>query len=149
MLGVDETRLALTLGHRSGSRIRILHAGTSATAAPPPRQSAERRRDERLPPDQTRWADAGKIRPGFDVRVVDIGPGGVLIEAPTRLHVGTQVELALFASDTPLRLDVIGVVRRCHVSSLNPLTFRGALEFAQPLDVGALQPFLSTAAMSA
>ncbi len=149
MLGLDDTRLALTLGHRTGSRIRILHSGTSATVGPATRPSAERRRDDRLSPDQTGWADNARLRPGVDVRVVDIGPRGVLIEAPSRLHGGTHVELALFAADTTTRLDVSGVVRRCHVSSLNPLTFRGALEFTTPIDVRALQPFLSTAAMSA
>jgi hypothetical protein len=149
MLGVDEARPGWTLGHRAGSRIRILHSSTSATVAATPRQHSERRREERLTPDQSGWADAARLRPGVDVRVVDIGPRGVLIEAPARLHVGTHVELALFASDTPRRLDVIGVVRRCHVSSLNPLTYRGALEFTTSIDVHAIEPFLSTRALSA
>jgi len=149
LLGVDETRMALTLGRRTGSRIRILHASTSSTATVAPRPTTERRRDDRLSPDQTRWAEAARLRPGFDVRVVDIGTRGVLIEAPTRLHIGTRVELTLFAADTPTRLELMGMVRRCHVSSLNPITYRGALEFSQPIEVQVLQPFLSAAALSA
>lgn len=149
LLGVDETRMALTLGRRTGSRIRILHASTSPTASAAPRPTTERRRDDRLSPDQTRWAEAARLRPGFDVRVVDIGPRGVLIEASTRLHIGTRVELTLFASDTPTRLELMGMVRRCHVSSLSPITYRGALEFSQPIEVQVLQPFLSAEALSA
>ena len=60
-----------------------------------------------------------------------------------------KVELALFSSDSATRLDLMGVVRRCHVSSLNPLTYRGALEFQQPIEVLALQPFLAAEALTA
>ena len=149
LLGLNDSRAALTLGRRTGSRIRLLHGSTSSTASPRPANTTERRRAERLSPDQTRWAEGAKLRPGFDVRVVDIGPRGVLIEAPTRLHVGVKVELALFTSDSASRLDLMGVVRRCHVSSLNPLTYRGALEFPQPIEVLALQPFLAAEALTA
>lgn len=150
LLGVDDNRLALALGLRTGSRIRILHGSTSSTAAPAPRPTSDRRRSERLTPDQTRWAEAARLRPGFDVKVLDIGPRGVLIEAPTRLHIGSHAELTLFATDAATRLDLLGTVRRCQVSSLNPITYRGALEFQQPIDVQALlQPFLESSALSA
>jgi hypothetical protein len=149
LLGVGESRMSLNLGRRTGSRIRLLHGSTSSTAAVAPRNTSERRRDVRLTPDQTRWAEAARLRPGFEVRVVDIGVRGVLIEAPTRLHIGSRVELTLLASDTPTRLEIMGIVRRCHVSSLSPLTYRGALEFHEPLEVQTLQPFLATAALSA
>jgi hypothetical protein len=149
LLGVDESRMSLTLGRRTGSRIRMLHGSTSSTAAPPPRRTSERRQTERVTPEQTRWAESARLRPGFDVRVMDIGPRGVLIEAPTRLHIGTRVELALFENETEIRLDLVAIVRRCHVSSLGPLTYRAGLEFSQAIEVAALQPFLATAALSA
>ena len=79
------------------------------------------------------------------MRVLDIGSRGVLIEAPTRLHIGMRVELTLFATEANTRLDLMGVVRRCHVASLSPIAYRGALEFNQAIEVQALQPFLSTA----
>jgi hypothetical protein len=145
LLGIDGSNVALNLGRRTGTRIRILHGSTSSTASVAPRHQGERRREERLPPDQTKWAEGAKLRPGFDVRVVDIGSRGVLIEAPTRLHVGVRVEITLFASETATRLELMGVVRRCHVSNLSPLTYRGALEFNQAIEVKALEPFLSTA----
>jgi hypothetical protein len=149
LLGIGGSTGTLTLGRRTGSRIRLLHGSTSSTASAPAPNTTERRRAERLAPDQTRWAEAARLRPGFDVRVIDIGPRGVLIEAPARLHIGLRVELALFASDAPTRLDLMGIVRRCHVSSLNPLTYRGALEFSQPIEVRALEPFLASAALTA
>lgn len=149
LLGIDGSRPSLALGRRTGTRIRILHGSTSATAAPAPKPGAERRREERLTPDQTRWAEAAKIRPGVDVRVLDIGSRGVLIEASSRLHIGVRVELTLFATDNNTRLELLGTVRRCHVSSLSPITYRGALEFSETIEVKALEPFLSTAALSA
>ena len=145
LLGLDNSRLSLALGRRTGSRIRILHGSSSSTAAPAPKHQGERRREARLAPEQTRWAEAAKLRPGFDVRVVDIGSRGVLIEAPTRLHIGVRVELSLFANETNNRLDLVAIVRRCHISNLSPLTYRGALEFHQTIEVQALEPFLSTA----
>jgi len=149
LLGLDDSRLALALGRRTGSRIRILHGSTSSTAVHVPKNQGERRREARLAPDQTRVAEAAKLRPGFDVRVVDIGSRGVLIEAPTRLHIGVRVELTLFTGESNSRLDLMGIVRRCHVSNLSPLTYRGALEFSQAIEVQTLQPFLSPAALSA
>lgn len=149
LLGVDPSRLAQPLGARIGSRIRLLHASTSATAAYAAKSTEERRREVRLSPDQTRWSDAARLRPGVDVRVVDIGSRGVLVEAPARLHIGTRVELALFTNDNAVRLDLLGTVRRCHVSNLSPLTYRGALEFSQPIELDQLQPFLADQALSA
>lgn len=149
LLGVAEGK-GWALGRRSGSRIRLLHGSTSSTTPAPLRPPDERRGAERLPPDQTKWADNARLRPGLDVRIVDIGPRGVLIESPVRLQVGARVELALFESDGPRRLDLTGVVRRCNVSSLSPLTYRGGLEFDRAIELTAIQPFLAAqAAMSA
>lgn len=149
MLGVSPERMIQPLGSRTGSRIRLLHGGTSVTAAAAPKNTEERRREARLSPGETRWAETARLRPGVDVRVIDIGPRGVLIEAPIRLHIGTRVELALFTAETAVRLDLPGVVRRCHVANLSPLTYRGALEFAQALQQDQLEPFLSPEAISA
>jgi hypothetical protein len=149
LLGVDPARLTQPLGKRTGSRIRMLHGSNSATASFAPKNTEERRREGRLAPDQTRLADAARLRPGFDVRVVDIAPRGVLIEAPTRLHIGTRVELALFTSETGTRLDMAGTVRRCHISKLSPLTYRGALEFHEPIELESLEPFLTPEVLSA
>jgi hypothetical protein len=137
------------MGRGTASRIRLLHASTSSTANVAPKNDSERRRDARVAPGETRWSETARLRPGFDVRVVDIGPNGVLIEAPTRLHIGVRVELALFAADSTVRLDLVGTVRRCHVSGLNPITYRGALEFTQPIEIASLQPFLTSEALSA
>jgi hypothetical protein len=83
------------------------------------------------------------------VQVVDIAARGVLIEVPTRLHIGTRVELALFTSETGTRLDMVGTVRRCHISNLSPLTYRGALEFHEPIELQSLEPFLKAEVLSA
>ena len=83
------------------------------------------------------------------MRVLDIGSRGVLIEAPTRLHIGLRVELTLFEAEAKTRLELMGIVRRCHVASLSPIVYRGALEFSQAIEVQSLRPFLSEAALSA
>jgi hypothetical protein len=149
MLGVDPARLAQPLGKRTGSRIRLLHGSSSATGSFAPKNTEERRKESRRAPDKTRLAEAAKLRPGFDIRIVDISARGVLIEAPTRLHIGARVELALFVSDTSARLDLLASVRRCHISNLDPLTYRGALEFKEPIEPKLLEPFMENTALSA
>jgi hypothetical protein len=147
LLGLNPDRPANTLGRRAGSRIRLLHGSTNNSAAPRP--SEERRREERLAPDQTQWADAARLRPGMDVRVVDIGTRGVLVETTVRLHIGQRMEVGLLASETGRRLDLAGTVRRCHIANLSPLTYRGALEFDVSIELQTLEPFMTPAALSA
>ena len=149
LLGIDPERLSQPLGKRTGSRIRLLHGSSSATASYAPKNTEERRKTSRQSPDQTRVADGARLRPGFDVRIIDISPRGVLIEVPSRLHIGARAELALFLTDTAERLDLTGTVRRCHISNLNPLTYRGALEFTDAIDDRLLEPFVKVEALSA
>ena len=146
LLGLNPDRPSNTLGRRAGSRIRLLHGSTNHA---PTRPNEERRREQRLAPEQTRWADAARLRPGMDVLVVDIGTRGVLVESTVRLHIGQRMEIALTASDTGERLDLAGTVRRCHIAKLSPLTYRGALEFDVSIELQALEPFTTPAALSA
>jgi len=146
LLGLNPDRPSNTLGRRAGSRIRLLHGSTNNAA---PRPNEERRREERLAPDQTKWADAARLRPGMDVRVIDIGTRGVLVETTVRLHIGQRMEIALTANDTGGQLNLAGTVRRCHIANLSPLTYRGALEFDVSIELRALEPFMAPAALSA
>jgi hypothetical protein len=147
LLGLNPDRPSNTLGRRTGSRIRLLHGSTNNAA---PRPNEERRREERLPPEQTQWADAARLRPGMDVRVVDIGTRGVLVETVVRLHIGQRMEIALTTNDdTGGRLALAGTVRRCHIANLSPLSYRGALEFDTSIELQALEPFMTRAALSA
>jgi hypothetical protein len=146
LLGLNPDRPSNTLGRRAGSRIRLLHGSTNNAA---PRPNEERRREERLAPDQTKWADAARLRPGMDVRVVDIGTRGVLVETTVRLHIGQRMEIALTDNDTGGQLNLAGTVRRCHIANLSPLTYRGALEFDVSIELRALEPFMAPAALSA
>ena len=146
LLGLNPDRPSNTLGRRAGSRIRLLHGSTNNAA---PRPNEERRREDRLPPDQTKWADAARLRPGMDVRVVDIGTRGVLVETTVRLHIGQRMEIALTANDTGGQLNLAGTVRRCHIANLSPLAYRGALEFDVSIELRALEPFVAPAALSA
>ena len=146
LLGLNPDRPSNTLGRRAGSRIRLLHGSTNHA---PSRPNEERRREERLAPDQTKWADAARLRPGMDVRVVDIGTRGVLVETTVRLHIGQRMEIALTDNDTGGQLNLAGTVRRCHIANLSPLTYRGALEFDVSIELRALEPFMTPAALSA
>ena len=146
LLGLNPDRPSNTLGRRAGSRIRLLHGSTNNAA---PRPNEERRREERLAPDQTKWSDAARLRPGMDVRVVDIGTRGVLVETTVRLHIGQRMEIALTDNDTGGQLNLAGTVRRCHIANLSPLTYRGALEFDVSIELRALEPFMAPAALSA
>lgn len=142
LLGLNPDKPSATLGRRAGSRIRLLHSSSSNPRAPRPAE--DRRGSPRLTPELTALSQTARMRPGVDVRVVDIGPKGVLIESPIRLHIGIPVELVFTINETEERLQAAGRVRRCQVSSLSPLVYRGALEFEEELSLEALQPFVAT-----
>jgi len=135
-----------TLGLRTGTRIRILGSAPGPSAAS---LAEERRRGGRRSPTDTQWADAARLRTGHDVRVVDISTRGVLITAPISLHVGARLEICLTEADTNERLVLSGIARRCQVAGLNPMTFTGAVEFDQEIELRALQPFMASEARSA
>lgn len=147
LLGLNPDKPSATLGRRAGSRIRLLHA--SSGNAPAPRPAEDRRHTQRLSPDLTAISEMARMRPGTDVRVIDIGPKGVLIESPVRLHIGVPVELIFTVQDTQARLQMPGLVRRCQVASLSPLVYRGALEFERELAMDLLRPFMAAEVLSA
>lgn len=127
--------------------MRMLHGSARGPAVEDTPEN--RRRSLRVPPDQTQWGDGARLRGGLDVRVIDIGERGVLIETSARLHIGVRVEVALFGADSNYRLDLAGTVRRCHVARLAPMTFRGALEFDSAIALQDLGPFLLQEVLSA
>lgn len=78
----------------------------------------------------------GRLRPGRTAQVVDVSPGGALIETDCRLLPGTRVELQLGAPGTLYR--VKGRILRCHVALLDRerIRYRGALAFEELLPFG-------------
>ena len=92
----------------------------------------ERRRTPRLNPQFTQWREVAILRPGQEVLIINVGRGGALLESSGRMAPGACVELQLFG--TPRRL-IRGRIDRCHVVHLNPLAYRGAFVFDEPLDV--------------
>ncbi len=124
---------------RSSSRVNLLPGNPRGVAFP--QTVDERRRSERLAPEQTRWSESARVRPGFDALILNIGTRGALIELRTRLHVGARVEVCLVTADAATRLDLAGVVRRCVVTGLNPMSYRGAVEFDREIELRVLNPF--------
>jgi hypothetical protein len=86
----------------------------------------------RLTPEQTPWQPFALLRPGQDVVVVNLGPGGALVESPTRLAPGARTELQLFGHS---KCSVRGRVERCRVSRIEPLRYEGAIVFDGSLDL--------------
>ena len=75
----------------------------------------------------------GRVRPGRLARIVDVCPGGVLVETEWRLLPGSRVELQL---NEPMTIySVKGRVVRCQVVVINRerIEYRGAVAFDQPL----------------
>ena len=78
----------------------------------------------------------GRLRPGRPAHIVDVSPGGALIETDHRLLPGTHVELQL---GEPVALcRVKGRILRCHVALLDRerIRYRGALVFEQQIAFG-------------
>lgn len=91
--------------------------------------AVERRRGPRVPSDQSPWRSDAVLRPGLVVRVINIGPRGVLVESAARLRPGRRAELQLLALDSDGRRIVAGRIERCQVVGLEPLCFQGAIAF--------------------
>jgi hypothetical protein len=99
----------------------------------------ERRRTPRVAPGSAGWREDALLRPGLAVRVVDIGPLGALLESSRRFRPGVRTELHLRASHVDRRLIVSGRVARCHVVDLDPVRYRGAMEFDRMVELMKLE----------
>ncbi len=95
--------------------------------------SNDRRRERRRPGGEDLGIVSARVRPGFDVELIDVSSGGALIESARRLLPGTTVELHLAMHDR--RVAVRGRVLRCSVSRLRPssVCYRGAIGFDRRL----------------
>lgn len=93
----------------------------------------ERRRTDRLIPEVTRWQAQAVLRPGQAVVLVNISSQGALVESPARLRPGAQTELQLIGKAA--RRSVRGRLDRCHIASLVPLCYRGAIVFERAFDL--------------
>ncbi len=94
------------------------------------RRRSLRRTDARWP-----WRGA-RLRPGRDVVLLDIGDGGALVEASSRMLPGTAVVLQLLMPEGAQCIR--GRVLRCEVSALDPhrgVRYRGALRFDESPDL--------------
>jgi hypothetical protein len=76
---------------------------------------------------------SARVRPGYDVLIIDVSVGGALVESRHRLLPGAIVELHL---ETPQRQTAVrGRVLRCAVSRLRSTSvcYRGAIGFDRHL----------------
>ena len=76
---------------------------------------------------------AARVRPGYDVVVIDICANGVLVETAYRLLPGTTVDLQLDLFTH--RVTARGRVLRCAVAAVHPcgVVYRGAIGFERSL----------------
>jgi len=79
----------------------------------------------------------GRLRPGRTARIIDVSPGGALIETDWRLLPGTKVELQV---GDPVTLHRVKArLLRCHVTMVDRerIRYRGALVFEEQLPMGS------------
>ena len=74
-----------------------------------------------------------KVRPGYDVAVLNVSAGGALVESGHRLLPGSPVDLHLATPDD--QVAVRGRVLRCFVARLRPVRiwYHGAIGFERHL----------------
>ena len=93
--------------------------------------ASDRRQAPRVSPDRTPWPAAALLRPGQEVRVLNVSSGGALVESRSRMAPGMRTELQLSGA---LRRVVRGRIDRCRVAELDPVRYEGAIVFDQQLE---------------
>ncbi len=96
----------------------------------------ERRRDPRRIAADLTWLRAVRLQPGLEALLVDISPGGALVETTTRLRPGMKTVLRLSTTGSELRAP--GEFVRAWVTAIPPdrgLVYRGAVRFDPPIDL--------------
>jgi hypothetical protein len=99
----------------------------------------DRRHFARLPVADRRSTVRARVRPGREVRLIDLSRGGALVQATSRLLPGSQVELQVDVG--PWHWRTTGLVTRSQVWALrvdDHVRYRAAVQFAHPMD-GAAQ----------
>jgi hypothetical protein len=89
----------------------------------------DRRRHPRVPREHTTWRQL-RLRTGDTLVLLDIAPGGALVESRRRLLPGTAVVVHLVSPTRALSLRALVV--RCCVCALDAhdgVVYRGALSF--------------------
>ena len=78
-----------------------------------------------------------RLRAGRELTVIDVAPGGVLVEGEARLLPGTHVDVHVLTPDG--RVLMRSRVLRAYVSALasDRIHYRGALAFERPVNVAA------------
>jgi hypothetical protein len=90
-------------------------------------QRSERRHSARLPPDQVGFSADGLLRPGLDVRILNISRGGALVASPGPLRPQAQADLLVRSEEGQYALH--GHIAHCWVDSLSPLGFLSRVVF--------------------
>jgi hypothetical protein len=93
--------------------------------------TAERRAGRRVRPEERGWRSAAVLRPGLEVDILDLSPGGARISSMARLKPGGRAELHLAGGS---RRVVSGRISRCRVVRLMPLRYEGAMVFDERLE---------------
>jgi PilZ domain-containing protein len=89
----------------------------------------DRRRHARVPADQARWR-AVRLRTGHPLSLVNLAPGGALVESSRRLLPGTTVILQVSLDEETLSVPALVVRCTVHALSSDAVQYRGALAFA-------------------
>jgi hypothetical protein len=90
---------------------------------------SERRRTARFAVALTNGAVCARIRPGHDVRLIDVSAGGVFVQNVVRLLPGHSVDLLITSDER--RAAIRGLVMRSVVShvSRSAIWYRSAIAF--------------------
>jgi len=116
--------------HPSARRSAPAPAGTDSPSA-----TAERRREARLTSAALGLDADARLGDAVRVRIINVSPGGALVEQPDWVRPGTQTELHLLRKvrgDHPERLSAQGTVLRSWVHRVTPLMYRSAILFERP-----------------
>jgi len=97
--------------------------------------AVERRASRRWARIEEHGIVLARVRPGYDVSLIDISPGGMLIECARRLMPGAGIELQLQREGRGVEI-IRGRVLRCSIVRLRPdaVNYRGAIAFERRIE---------------
>jgi hypothetical protein len=131
---VDE-QIAETKAPAAGRVPSSVVSATERARADAQKMAEDRRAHRRVPGKMLEWMSVARVKYGPDVTIVDVSPGGALLQSDRPLAPGSRQALEIVGPDKSIVVP-FGVLRsRLTALDSRGTTYRAACSFGRPLDL--------------